>query len=422
MSSNTDVSHRSRGRLGAYELLSTLGVGGFGKVYLGEHVHLHTRAAVKVLHADVVDVQAEQFKREAQVIAQLSPHPHIVRVLDYNIQNGHPYIVMDYAPHGNLRQRHTFGERVPLDRVVSYANQIASGLQHIHNLGVIHCDVKPENMFVGSQGEVLIGDFGIAIALQEENAQNEDTFGTISYMAPEQIFGHLQPQSDQYALAVVVYEWLTGQLPFAEFDRFEIAQKHLYEQPQSMRAIDPTIPLAVDQVVMRALSKDPSQRYSSISQFAGELRVAAERSAEKETSFSTTWYKQLLEEYEQVLCAEGSTEQEIPLEEDAPLPILIKGLTKPYIEKAFAHLSWVERSCLLLHIDAQFAPNEIAQILSIEERNVSEHLENGRRQLLYTYYALLEKEQGISLRQVSAAEEENISRVERLIEVGSRFI
>src|SRR5206468_140667 len=127
---------------------------------------------------------------------------------------GRPYIVMDYTPYGNLRQRHTFGEKVPLPRVVSYVKQIASGLQHAHNAGVVHCDVKAENMFIGSQGEILIGDFGIAVSLQEENPQSEDTFGTVSYMAPEQIQGQPQPASDQYALAVVVYEWLTGQVPF----------------------------------------------------------------------------------------------------------------------------------------------------------------------------------------------------------------
>src|SRR5438105_1478048 len=104
---------RSRRRLGSYDLLHTLGVGGFGRVYLGKHIHLHSRAAVKVLHAALVNEQAKKFKREAQTVAQLAPHPHIVRVLDYNIQGGRPYIVMDYAPHGDLRQRHTFGEMVP---------------------------------------------------------------------------------------------------------------------------------------------------------------------------------------------------------------------------------------------------------------------------------------------------------------------
>jgi serine/threonine protein kinase len=274
-SKNTHTPHRSRGRLGSYDLLYTLGIGGFGKVYLGEHIHLHSKAAVKVLHSAFVNDQAEKFKHEAQMVAQLAPHPHIVRVLDYNVQGGRPYIVMDYASHGNLRQRHTFGAKVPLPRVVSYVKQLASGLQHAHNSNVVHCDVKPENMFLGKQGKVLIGDFGIAVSLQEENAQSEDTFGTVSYMAPEQILGHPEPASDQYALAVVVYEWLTGELPFTGSDKPEIANKHLYEQPQSMRAINPAIPPAVEQVVMKALDKDPGRRYSSISIFAQAFEAAS---------------------------------------------------------------------------------------------------------------------------------------------------
>lgn len=275
MASKDTRTHRhSSGQIGPYKRLHTLGSGGFGEVWLGEHIHLHTKAAVKVLHAQWVNEMAEKFKHEAQLVAQLPHHRHVVRVLDFNIEKGRPFIVMDYAPGGNLRQRHTFGEKVPLRAVVSYARQIASGLQHAHNANVVHCDVKPENMFVGSKGEILIGDFGIAVGLQEENPQSEDTFGTAPYMAPEQILGGPQPESDQYALGVVIYEWLTGQPPFIGADKDEITLKHLFEYPQSLRAINPTIPVAVERVVMKALAKDPDQRYASIEEFAQELAAA----------------------------------------------------------------------------------------------------------------------------------------------------
>ena len=285
---NTGTTHPSRGRFGSYDLQRTLGVGGFGKVYLGEHVHLHSKAAVKVLHAALVNEQAKQFRREAQTVARLAPHRHIVRVLDYNIQDGCPFIVMDYAPNGNLRQHHTFGEKVPLPVVTSYVKQLASGLQHAHNAGTIHCDIKPENMFVGSQGEILIGDFGIAVGLQEENTQSEDTFGTVSYMAPEQIWGHPQPASDQYAMAVVVYELLTGQLPYTGADKYEIADKHLYTQPRSMRTINSAIPAAVEQVVMKGLNKDPLQRYPNITAFARALEVASKSESPTSSRHAST--------------------------------------------------------------------------------------------------------------------------------------
>ena len=274
MASKDTRTRRSSGQIGPYKRLHTLGSGGFGNVWLGEHVHLHTKAAVKVLHTRWVNEMAEKFKHEAQMVAQLPHHRHVVRVLDFNIEKGRPYIVMDYAPHGNLRQRHTFGVKVPLHRVVSYVLHVASGLQHAHNAGIVHCDVKPENMFIGNQGEILIGDFGIAVGLQEENPQSEDTFGTAPYMAPEQILGNPLPESDQYALGVVVYEWLTGQLPFTGADKDEITLKHLFEAPQPLRAINRAIPRAVEQVVMKALAKDPDQRYASIEEFAQELAAA----------------------------------------------------------------------------------------------------------------------------------------------------
>lgn len=275
MASKMGTPRRPIGQLGAYELRYLLGSGGFGEVYLGEHIHLHSLAAVKVLHADLVNEQTEQFRREAQWLAQLAPHPHIVRILDYNIENGCPFIVMDYAISGDLRKRHGAGKKVPLVTIVSYVKQLACGLQHAHDNGVVHCDIKPENMFVDSQGRIMIGDFGIAVVLQGKISQDEDIFGTAAYMSPEQIHGQPEPASDQYALAIVVYEWLTGRLPFNGDNKMAIAYKHLHAQPPSMRLRNPSIPAAVGKVVMKALRKDPLQRYSSITAFAEALEEAA---------------------------------------------------------------------------------------------------------------------------------------------------
>lgn len=275
MPRNARTPSRPIGRRGAYELRYLLGSGGGGEVYLGEHIHLHSLAAIKVLHDDLVDERAEQFRREAQWVAQLAPHPNIVRVLDYNIENGRPFIVMDYAMNGDLRKRHGVGEKVPLVSIVSYVKQLACGLQHAHDNAVVHCDVKPENMFVDSRGRIMIGDFGIAVVLQGKTLQDEGVFGTTVYMPPEQTYGQPEPASDQYALAIVVYEWLTGRLPFNGGNKLAIAYKHLHAQPPSMRLRHPSIPADVEKVVMKALSKDPLQRYSSITAFAEALEEAA---------------------------------------------------------------------------------------------------------------------------------------------------
>ncbi len=275
MTRNMETPPRPSGQLGAYILHFLLGSGGFGEVYLGEHIHLHSLAAIKVLHDDLVDERAEQFQLEAQWVAQLAPHPHIVRVLDYNIENGRPFIVMDYAINGDLRQRHGTGKKVPLGTIVSYVKQLACGLQHAHDNGVVHCDVKPENMFVASQDRIMIGDFGIAVVQQGNFSQGKSNFGTTAYMSPEQIYGYPEPASDQYALAIAVYEWLTGRLPFNGGNKLAIAYKHLHAQPPSMRLRHPSIPAAVEKVVVKALRKDPLQRYSSITAFADALEEAA---------------------------------------------------------------------------------------------------------------------------------------------------
>jgi serine/threonine protein kinase len=193
-------------QLGSYRLFSLLGQGGYAEVYLGQHLRLNLQAAIKVLHTHLTAKEAEHFQHEAQTIATLA-HSSIVRVFDYDVQDGMPFLVMDYAPNGSLRKRHPQGEVVPLAQVVSYVKQVATALQYAHEHKVVHRDVKPENMLVGRNEEVLLSDFGIAtVAHSTGSLSAEAAVGTIAYMAPEQIQGHPRPASDQYALGVTVYE------------------------------------------------------------------------------------------------------------------------------------------------------------------------------------------------------------------------
>ncbi len=262
-------------QFGNYLLVSLLGQGGYAEVYLGQHVRLELQVAIKVLHTYLTGSEAEHFQQEAQTIAKLT-HPAIIRILDYDVQEGVPFLVMDYAPNGSLRRRYPKGSVVPLTQIASYAKQVAAALQYAHEQKFIHRDVKPENMLVGRQQEVLLSDFGLAaLAHSTGSLSAQEAVGTLPYMAPEQIEGHPRAASDQYALGVVVYEWLCGERPF-EGSVTEIIVKHLSMPPPPLRERVPTISLEVEQAVLRALAKEPKERFASVQDFATALERASQ--------------------------------------------------------------------------------------------------------------------------------------------------
>jgi serine/threonine protein kinase len=269
------MGNRVGQHLGHYRLTRLLGQGGFAEVYLAEHLHLGTDAAIKVLHTHLVSAdEIEAFRTEARTIARLK-HPNIIRVFDFGLEEGTPYLVMDYAPAGTLRQRHPKGSRLKLATIIPYVKQVASALHYAHECKLIHRDVKPENMLLGEHGEVVLSDFGIAIVAQSSRYQStQDTVGTISYMAPEQIQAHPRPASDQYALGVVVYEWLTGERPFTG-SFTEIAAKHCMVPPPPLRQQLPDISPMLEQVIFTALAKDPKERFASVLAFATALEQAS---------------------------------------------------------------------------------------------------------------------------------------------------
>ncbi|GHO95045.1 hypothetical protein KSF_050930 [Reticulibacter mediterranei] len=288
------MANRVGQHLGNYQLIRLIGRGGFAEVYLGTHIYLDMPAAIKVLHAQLAREDAEQFRREARTIARLV-HPNIVRVLEFGIEGTTPFLVVDYAPNGTLRKLYPKGTKLPLATVVSHVNQVAEALQYAHDQKIIHRDVKPENMLLGRRYEVLLSDFGIALVAQstrqlhgEDNMQ--DMAGTIAYMAPEQIQSRAVPASDQYSLAVVAYEWLGGERPF-QGSFTEIAVKHTLVAPPPLREKVPELPVEVETVIMKALSKDPEQRYPTVKAFASALEQAwretvATTSLNEDTAFS----------------------------------------------------------------------------------------------------------------------------------------
>ncbi len=272
-------------QIGNYRLVSVLGSGGFADVYLGQHVHVQDlQAAIKVLREQLSQGYQNAFLQEAQIIARLQ-HPHIIRILDFG-RGDTSYLIMEYAPQGTLRKLHPRGSIVSPLTVVSYINQIAPALQYAHVRNRVHRDLKPENFLIVKDGRVVVSDFGIAEEVHNTSSIVTEAYaGTVLYSAPEQIAGKSRAASDQYSLAVVVYEWLCGYPPFMG-NKMQVMYKHTNTLPQPLRERVPSISAGVEQVVMTALAKDPHQRFVSIQAFARALEQASRQGFGRSVVFS----------------------------------------------------------------------------------------------------------------------------------------
>jgi eukaryotic-like serine/threonine-protein kinase len=271
------IIHEGR-RVGGYRLLSLLGRGGFGDVYLGEQVHDHSQVAVKILQTRLTHSKdIKDFINEARMFRL--QHPHIIPLLDFGVDHDDiPFLVMAYAAHGNLRQRYERGIRLSPHLVAYYVSQIASALQYAHDRHVIHCDVKPENMLLSADDRMMLTDFGIASVVHSTQSFSNDkknVGGTVHYMAPEQLQGKPCPASDQYALGIVAYEWLCGQRPF-DGNYLEISIQHITASPPSLCNQVPRLTPEIEAIILKALAKDPNQRFPTIQDFADALQHACQ--------------------------------------------------------------------------------------------------------------------------------------------------
>ncbi|GHO54383.1 serine/threonine protein kinase [Ktedonobacter robiniae] len=264
--------------LGNYKLIRLLGQGGFADVYLGEHIHLKSLAAIKVLYTRLTDELKESFLNEARILAHLT-HPHIIHILDFGLEaNGTPFLVMEYAPHGTVRRRYPSSTKLPLATVVAYIKQIADGLQYAHDQKLIHRDLKPDNLLIGQKEELLLSDFGVAIISQtttHSRTTEKGIAGTITYMAPEQLQGKPQFASDQYGLGIIAYEWLCGTRPF-QGTVVEVFNQHLAVPPAPLHQYVPALSPDVEQVVLTALAKEPDKRFANVKAFALALEQASQ--------------------------------------------------------------------------------------------------------------------------------------------------
>ena len=259
---------------GRYQLSRPLGSGGMGRVLSGTDRVLERRVAVKILapHLAQDDKAVSRFRREARSAAGLA-HPSIVSVYDSGSENGWHYLVMEHVEGRTLGQ--ILREEGPLHprRAAEIAADLARALADAHRAGIVHRDVKPGNVMITSEGQVKVVDFGIAAAVSSETATETATvLGTVSYLAPEQVQGRPpDPRSDLYALGVVLFEMLTGRTPFTAETPLAVAYKHVEEPPVAPSSVNPDVPPALDAVVLRAMAKDPEDRYPSAEALLHEL-------------------------------------------------------------------------------------------------------------------------------------------------------
>jgi tRNA A-37 threonylcarbamoyl transferase component Bud32/cytoskeletal protein RodZ len=280
--------HLEGREVGGCKLVRKIGEGGMGEVYLGEQIRVGNRSvAVKIVRADdqggnaQIDDIARRFQREAALLGKFS-HPNILPVHDSGVQGDLLYLVMQYAPDGSLadaikgKTTHPLALPAAPGFVADLIGQVAAALQYTHERDVVHRDVKPGNVLLqlepNGHWHALLADFGIARGGDASSAKTKVS-GTLAYMAPEQFSGKFSPASDQYALAVMTYQLLTGHTPY-EGDMATLTQGHIYGTPPSVRSFNAALPAAVDVVFARALAKDPAQRYPSVAEYSAALQMA----------------------------------------------------------------------------------------------------------------------------------------------------
>ena len=263
------------GRLfdGRYRIIRRIGSGGMARVFLAEDMDLHREVAIKVLQDRYnEDAQfVERFAREARAAAGLN-HPNIVAVYDRGQADGSYYIAMEYLDGETLKDVIIREGRLPERRAIDITLQLLAALRFAHRREVIHRDVKPHNVMVLRDGRVKVADFGIARAGDSEMTEAGSIVGTAQYLSPEQARGqHVGPESDLYSVGVVLYEMLTGKVPFTGDSAVAIAMTHVQEPPVPPRQLNPSIPPELEQVVLRAMAKDPSRRYHSADEMGMDL-------------------------------------------------------------------------------------------------------------------------------------------------------
>lgn len=269
-------------RIGQYEIVEQIGSGGMATVYKAYHARLDRHVAIKIMHQTFMqdaDFHA-RFEREARIVANLD-HPHIVSVYDYDDHEGQPYLVMKFIEGETLKSMLRAGA-IPLDKIQSMLTKLASALTHAHTLGILHRDIKPSNIMIDPREEPYLTDFGLARIVQmgESTMSADMMLGTPQYISPEQAQGlpDLTPATDVYSLGIILYELVTGQVPFIGENTYAIVHKQIYAAPPPPAEVNPEIPPEVEAVLLRALAKSPDQRFETPTVMLEAFKDAVTRS------------------------------------------------------------------------------------------------------------------------------------------------
>lgn len=261
-----------------YKIEEHIGKGGMADVYKGKDLLLERTVAIKILHQNFSGDNdfVERFKREAQAAGKLG-HPNIVNMYDVGFDQGYHYIIMEYVDGETLKDYITHEGRLSISTAVRITTAIAEGLEHAHAMGIIHCDIKPHNILITANGRVKVTDFGIARAVNSSATlrYNTSVLGSVHYLSPEQAGGKaVDVKTDIYSLGVVLYEMLTGRVPYEGETAISIAIKHVKEKLTPPTRYNPNIPPLLEGVIIKALEKSPENRYESISDFISDLRLS----------------------------------------------------------------------------------------------------------------------------------------------------
>jgi eukaryotic-like serine/threonine-protein kinase len=302
---------------GRYEVEDLVGSGGMSSVFCARDLLLERRVALKFLHEHFTSDSdyVERFRREARSAAQLS-HPNIVTVIDRGEADGRQFIVFEYVDGDNLKELLRRQGPPPVPRALQLAVQIGRALAFAHSHGLVHRDVKPQNVLIGD-GHAKVTDFGIARSLDTRGVTQTGTvMGTSDYMSPEQANGEAASElSDEYSLACVLFELLTGRVPFPADNAVAAALRQINDPAPSARELRPEVPLRLDAALRRAMAKDPGHRFPSMDEFVAELKACLGQEAAGETG----------EEATLVLSSNGSDaarRRRSPLRRPRPLPLL----------------------------------------------------------------------------------------------------